>query len=418
MHMPAIGLICPFWLPLWGGAEQYHFRLASKLQERGFPVKVFCGVAEAENRENGNLSVERYAPSRNIRPGWWGRALHTRADEDFGTISDHYEFMSEAVRWAKSTGVRIALIGNPFNDPRLFHAREMYRRLQDINIKVGLVHHDLSSEIGTNLRKVYFNGKCDWNTATKMVATSLNRLAEKGPHLKWTAMAGSPLFFEPDFFISNSDWATQFIDPLDKCPKITLHPPMDHDFWQSESGSPPTLTKVDVLMVNPQNRKNPKLMKEIIERSPDSTTFRILKGGWGDSFSIFRQLIEPLPQQKKAQIDFVEYVDDMRDAYRSSRVLVFPSFEEGYGMTPVEAMYCGLPVVSSDYPAIGEAVGDAAHTLCPYRTTAEDWIAAIEHALDNEEMWQNRSLQRSHILEQRQEEEFTQLCEFLSGICH
>ena len=33
MHKPAIGLICPFWLPLWGGAEQYHFRLASKIQE-------------------------------------------------------------------------------------------------------------------------------------------------------------------------------------------------------------------------------------------------------------------------------------------------------------------------------------------------------------------------------------------------
>lgn len=416
MKQPAIGMICPYWLPMWGGAEQYHLRLASRLQDHGFPVKVFCGIAEVEDRDNGHLLVERCAPFRNITAGAWGKTLKTRTDEAFGALSDQYEFMKQAVRWAKSSGIGIALIGNPFNDPRLFHVRELYRQLQDMNIKVGLIHHDLSDEVSANLRKAYLKGRVDWSTATRMVATSLRKLAKSEPHMKWTAMANSPLFFEPDFLISNSEWATQFIDPLDACPKFVLHPPMDHEFWRAASTRKPALSTVDVLMVNPQSRKNPQLMKEIIEKSPRTATFRILKGGWGDSFAKFSQVIEPLHEQKKANIDFVEYVDDMRDAYGSSRVLVFPSLEEGYGMTPVEAMYCGLPVVSSNYPAIGEAVGGAARSLCPYRIPAEGWVAAVEHALENREMWQQRSLQRSIMLEQRQEKEFTGLCDFLSGI--
>jgi hypothetical protein len=36
-----IGMICPYWLPMRGGAEQNHFRLASKLHDRGFAARVF-----------------------------------------------------------------------------------------------------------------------------------------------------------------------------------------------------------------------------------------------------------------------------------------------------------------------------------------------------------------------------------------
>jgi glycosyltransferase involved in cell wall biosynthesis len=51
--------------------------------------------------------------------------------------------------------------------------------------------------------------------------------------------------------------------------------------------------------------------------------------------------------------------DEVRDAYRAARVVVCPSSFEGFGLTPIEAVACGTPVVASDIPPHREFVGDA-----------------------------------------------------------
>ncbi len=47
------------------------------------------------------------------------------------------------------------------------------------------------------------------------------------------------------------------------------------------------------------------------------------------------------------------------ELYNAADVLLFPSFYEGYGWPPLEAMACGTPVVISDAPSLVEVVGDA-----------------------------------------------------------
>jgi glycosyltransferase involved in cell wall biosynthesis len=47
------------------------------------------------------------------------------------------------------------------------------------------------------------------------------------------------------------------------------------------------------------------------------------------------------------------------ELYNAADVLVFPSFYEGFGWPPLEAMACGTPVVVSDCPALVELVGPA-----------------------------------------------------------
>jgi len=52
--------------------------------------------------------------------------------------------------------------------------------------------------------------------------------------------------------------------------------------------------------------------------------------------------------------------EDLPIIYNHASVFVFPSHYEGFGLTPLEAMACGAPVVSSNLSCMPEILGDAA----------------------------------------------------------
>lgn len=409
-----IGFICPFWLPLWGGAEQYHARLAQALRHIGFDVRILCATAEAPDRDNGSMDADRFVGAGSMGFASWRAALRTRSHQSYRELAKHYAFIEEAVRWCRENRIRIALVGNPIQDADNFHARELYLRLKDYGIKVGIIHHDLPQIVSENLKKVYQHPNGTWGIAARKVIDSLKALAEAAVHrTEWAAMTGSPLFFEPDFVISNSAWSARFIDPLNQCSKFVLHPLIDAAYWSSAPQEPAALESRQVLMINPQKRKNPELMAKVMLEGRDGLTFRVLKGGWGNAFDIFRPMLEALPPEASERIDFREYVHDMRQAYRSAQLLLYPSFEEGYGMSAVEAMYCGIPVISSNYPAIIEAIGDGAYALCPYKDPPEKWMAAIEEVLTDIGRWREMALRRRAELSARQAKEIRDLVVFL-----
>ncbi len=57
--------------------------------------------------------------------------------------------------------------------------------------------------------------------------------------------------------------------------------------------------------------------------------------------------------------------DELRSLYKGARMLVFPSFYEGFGLPPLEAMAAGIPVVASRAASIPEVCGDAALYVDP-----------------------------------------------------
>ena len=69
----------------------------------------------------------------------------------------------------------------------------------------------------------------------------------------------------------------------------------------------------------------------------------------------------------EADLIFTSYVPsaDLPALYSGAAVLVYPSFFEGFGFPPLEAMQCGTPVVVSNRPAFPEILGDAAMIADP-----------------------------------------------------
>lgn len=66
---------------------------------------------------------------------------------------------------------------------------------------------------------------------------------------------------------------------------------------------------------------------------------------------------------------------------RNARALAFPSFYEGFGRPPLEAMACGTPVVASRSSSIPEVVGDAGILLSGY--DEDEWVRSLEAAAED-----------------------------------
>jgi glycosyltransferase involved in cell wall biosynthesis len=76
--------------------------------------------------------------------------------------------------------------------------------------------------------------------------------------------------------------------------------------------------------------------------------------------------------------------------YRHAKLFVYPSWAEGFGMPPLEAMASGTPVISSDTTAIPEVVSDAAVLVSPSDVVA--LTKAIDHFLTDQVFYDDMQL--------------------------
>ncbi len=99
---------------------------------------------------------------------------------------------------------------------------------------------------------------------------------------------------------------------------------------------------------------------------------RLVVRGWGRPHNVehLRSRIARLGVGDR--VDWAPYADGpaLPDLYRGARMLLLPSLSEGFGMTALEAMACGTPVVTSTTSSMPEVVGDAALLVDPTDTGA------------------------------------------------
>ena len=109
-----------------------------------------------------------------------------------------------------------------------------------------------------------------------------------------------------------------------------------------------------------------------------------LAGGHGWLYEETKQLVADLKLEKKVR--FLGRVSDLELAvlYSLADVFAFPSFFEGFGVPPLEAMACGAPVITSNTSSLPEVVGDAALTVDPHNI--DELAKAITRLLGNEKL--------------------------------
>ena len=95
------------------------------------------------------------------------------------------------------------------------------------------------------------------------------------------------------------------------------------------------------------------------------TTKLIIIGRKGISYEIYKNRAITLGIEDK--VIFTGFIppNHMPIFYNSSLMLVYPSFYEGFGLPPIEAMACGTPVISSDLTSIPEIVENSTILINP-----------------------------------------------------
>jgi glycosyltransferase involved in cell wall biosynthesis len=116
--------------------------------------------------------------------------------------------------------------------------------------------------------------------------------------------------------------------------------------------------------------KNLPRLIEAMVRVGGRVPVRLVVAGSGRPANV--AVLTSLAARLGARVELRLYVppEELPALYRGARVVALPSLAEGFGLTALEAMACGTPVVAANASSIPEVVGDAGLLVDPRDTDA------------------------------------------------
>lgn len=112
------------------------------------------------------------------------------------------------------------------------------------------------------------------------------------------------------------------------------------------------------------------------------------------------------------------FVDEkeLSQLYHDAYCFVFPSLQEGFGYPPLEAMHCGVPVLSSPYSSIPELCAGSVIFFNPLNV--EEIMNRIMMILDPEvhDKYSKLALERYRVIERKQHEDVDGLIDYIFAI--
>ena len=163
-------------------------------------------------------------------------------------------------------------------------------------------------------------------------------------------------------------------------PKITVCLPGAPD-WTPRSALPSTGYVLFVGTLEP--RKNIGGLLDAWERLADDRVL-VLAGKATEQSRPWLERLDRPPLRGRVRHAGYVYPENRRALYEGARLLVLPSFEEGFGMPVLEAMTAGVPVVAADRGALPEVLGDAGLLVDP--DSPDQLAAAITRLLNDDEL--------------------------------
>ena len=106
------------------------------------------------------------------------------------------------------------------------------------------------------------------------------------------------------------------------------------------------------------------------------------EGGWKWR-AIEEEIVRSPYSEDILRIGFIAD-EDKPALYNLASLFVYPSFYEGFGFPPLEAMQCGTPVITSNVSSLPEIVGDAAIMIDPDRP--DELYRAMKEILLNQNL--------------------------------
>ncbi len=114
----------------------------------------------------------------------------------------------------------------------------------------------------------------------------------------------------------------------------------------------------------------------------------------GELDVFMQKLKDEAERQGLTRIKFLGKVtdDQLSELYQKAQALVFPSSFEGFGLTPLEALAYGCPVVSSDSTCLPEVLGKKG--VIYFKSGSKDgMLGAIKTVVDNQKEFQKQTLE-------------------------
>jgi glycosyltransferase involved in cell wall biosynthesis len=120
------------------------------------------------------------------------------------------------------------------------------------------------------------------------------------------------------------------------------------------------------------------------QEEPAARDLRLVLVGFAVESNLVRVRSLIAEQRLEKHVVLTGYVEDSEVAplYSGAMAFVFPSLAEGFGLPPLEAMQCGVPVICSNRTSLPEVMGDAGLLIDP---EDEDALCAAMGRIFNDE---------------------------------
>ncbi|MBZ9632963.1 glycosyltransferase family 4 protein [Clostridium sp. FP1] len=92
----------------------------------------------------------------------------------------------------------------------------------------------------------------------------------------------------------------------------------------------------------------------------------VIAGSKGKSYDMYKKRAQELHIENSVIFPGFISMDHIPFIYNACQLFVYPSFYEGFGLPPIEAIACGVPVIASNVTSIPEIVKDSTLLVNPY----------------------------------------------------